>query len=245
MTSSSSQDAETPAAAAVTNALCDQIAEVIEEVIEEIKPRLRGWLHVTAVPLTLAAGVLLVGLSPPGTPRTGSVIFATCALVLFSVSAALHRGKWTPSAGRVVTRLDHACIFLLIAGSYTPVSLLLLDGPDRFILLAVVWGGAGLGITFRLLWAQAPRSISTPLYLTLGSVSIPFAGDLDRNASTAAMALLVLGGVLYAVGALVHGLRRPNPLPQWFGFHEVFHTLTVFAFAAHYTAVSITTYSLR
>jgi hemolysin III len=147
--------------------------------------------------------------------------------------------------GRLVTRLDHACIFLLIAGSYTPVGLLLLDGPERVILLAVVWGGAGLGITFRLLWTTAPPSISTTVYLALGSVAILFAGDLARHASTAAMTLLVLGGVLYAVGALVHALRRPNPIPQWFGFHEVFHTLTVVAFAAHYTAVSITTYTLR
>jgi hemolysin III len=240
--SSRSPDAEKPAAAAAaTIALLDQIVEVIDEV----KPRLRGWLHLSAVPLTLAAGVLLVGLSPPGTPRAGSVVFAACALILFSVSAALHRGKWSPSVGRVMTRLDHACIFLLIAGTYTPVGLLLLDGSDRVILLAVVWGGAGLGITFRLMWTQAPRALSTSVYLALGSVAIFFAGDLARHASTAAMTLLVLGGVLYAFGALVHGLRRPNPIPEWFGFHEVFHTLTVVAFAAHYTAVSITTYTLR
>ena len=180
---------------------------------------MRGWLHLTAVPLALAGGVLLVGLSPTGTPRTGSIVFATCALVLFSVSAALHRGRWTPSAGRVVTRLDHACIFLLIAGSYTPVGLLLLSGPDRVMLLGIVWGGAGLGITFRLLWAEVPRWISTPVYLTLGSVAIFFAGDLARHAGPAVMALLVLGGLLYAAGALVHGLRRPNPFPDWFGFH--------------------------
>lgn len=217
----------------------------ILEAIAEIKPRLRGWLHLTAVPVALAAGVLLIGLSPPGRPRTGSIIFVTCGLLLFSVSAALHRGTWTPRAGRVVTHLDHACIFLLIAGSYTPFGLLLLDGQDRFVLLTVAWSGAALGIAVELLWAQAPPWISTSLYLGLGWVMIFFAGDLARHSTPIVLALIALGGVLYSVGAVVHGLRRPNPVPDWFGFHEVFHTLTVVAFAAHYAAVSITTYSLR
>lgn len=220
------------------------LVEQILEVIDETKPRLRGWLHLTALPLALAAGVLLIGLSPGGRARTGSIVFVTCALVLFGVSAALHRGSWTPSAGRVVTRLDHACIFLLIAGSYTPFALLLLDGHDRVILLGLAWGGAVFGIAIRLLWADAPRWITTLLYLALGWIAIFFAGDLARHTTPQVMALIALGGLLYTAGALVYGLRRPDPFPQWFGYHEVFHTLTVFAFAAHYTAVSITTYSL-
>jgi hemolysin III len=243
VTSSSTEyhDKVKPVGAIGSNALVDQIVEVIDEAI----PRLRGWLHLTAVPLAVAAGVLLIGLSPTGTPKTGSIVFVTCALVLFSVSAALHRGRWTPRVGRVVTRLDHACIFLLIAGSYTPFGLLLLDGRDRVLLLGVAWGGAVLGVGFGLLWAEAPRWISTPLYLALGWVSIFFADDLARQTTPTVMALLALGGFLYTAGALVYGLRRPNPFPQVFGFHEVFHTLTLLAFAAHYTAVSITTYSVR
>jgi hemolysin III len=202
-------------------------------------------MHAATAPLALVGGVLLVLHSPAGSPRVGSAVFAACALMLFTVSATMHRGGWSPRTEMVLTRMDHASIFLLIAGSYTPFSLLLLDGPDRVVLLSVAWAGAAIGITFRMFCPTAPRWVYTPIYLALGWAAIFFAGDFARYPDTPVVVLLALGGFLYTVGGVVYGLRRPNPIPQWFGFHEVFHTLTVVAFAAHYAGVSIAAYSLR
>jgi hemolysin III len=223
----------------------DAVAPHLAETMAEIKPRLRGWLHAATAPLALLAGVVLVTLSPPGAPRTGSAIFAACALVLFTVSATMHRGHWSPRMNTLLTRLDHACIFLLIAGSYTPFTLLLLEGQDRVVLLSVAWGGAGLGIAFRLLYPAAPRWVYTPIYIALGWAAVFYAGDFAHYTGTLVVVLLAVGGLLYTLGGVVYGLRRPNPIPQWVGFHEVFHFLTVVAFAAHYTGVSIASYSLR
>jgi hemolysin III len=211
----------------------------------EIIPQLRGWVHVGAAPLALAGGVVLVGLSPTGAAKTGSAVFATCALVLFSVSAAWHRHRWSPTVDLVFRRLDHSCIFLLIAGSYTPVALILLTGSARAALLAVVWGGAVLGIAFRLAWPRAPRRVYTPIYIALGWAAIPFARDVAHATTIVVVTLLALGGLLYTIGGIIYGLRRPNPSPEWFGYHEVFHLLTVVAFVAHYTAVSVASYALR
>jgi hemolysin III len=224
--------------------IAGQMADMAERVAEG-RPRMRGWLHAATAPLALVGGILLVLLSPAGSPKVGSTVFATCALVLFTVSATMHRGGWSPRTELVLTRLDHACIFLLIAGSYTPFSLLLLTGSSRVVLLTVVWTGAAIGIAFRLFRPDAPRWVYTPIYLGLGWAAVFFAGDFARYRVTSVVVLLALGGLLYTVGAVVYGLRRPNPVPQWFGFHEVFHTLTVLAFAAHYAGVSIATYSLR
>jgi hemolysin III len=136
-------------------------------------------------------------------------------------------------------------IFLLIAGSYTPFTLLLLEGRDRNVLLTVVWVGAALGILFRIFWTGAPRWLYTPIYIALGWAAIFFANDFARTAGAAVLASLVIGGALYTIGAVVYGLQRPDPFPRWFGFHEVFHSLTIVAFFTHYVGVSIATYSLR
>jgi len=142
-------------------------------------------------------------------------------------------------------RFDHANIFLLIAGSYTPFTLLLLHGRDRTILLTVVWVGAGLGILFRIFWVGAPRWLYTAIYIGLGWAAIFYFDDFVANAGTAVLTLMAVGGVLYTFGGIVYGLKRPNPSPTWFGFHEVFHALTIAAFVTHYVGVSIATYSLR
>jgi hemolysin III len=122
---------------------------------------------------------------------------------------------------------------------------MLLEGQDRVVLLSVAWGGAALGIAFRLFVPDAPRWVYTPVYIALGWASVFFVGDFMRYPGTLVVVLLGAGGLLYTLGAVVYGLRRPNPIPQWFGFHEVFHTFTVVAFAAHYAGVSIASYSLR
>jgi len=215
------------------------------DVLEEFKPRLRGWLHAATAPLTLVAGIVLVVLSPTTATRVGSGIFAASALILFSVSATMHRGRWSQRVNLFLRRLDHSSIFLLIAGSYTPFTLLLLEGNARIVLLCLAWGGALLGMAFRILWTDAPRWLYTPIYMALGWASIFFADDFLHAGAPVAVALLAAGGLIYTVGAVVYGLRRPNPFPSWFGFHEVFHGLTIAAFATHYAGVSYATYALR
>jgi hemolysin III len=172
-------------------------------------------------------------------------VFATSALVLFTVSAFYHRGTWSPRVWLFLRRFDHANIFLLIAGSYTPFTLLLLRGEDRVVLLSVVWSGAVLGVLFRIFWNDAPRWLYTPIYIALGWAAVFFFGDFVANSGTAVWVLMAVGGLLYTLGGLVYGFQRPDPSPRWFGFHEVFHTLTIVAFAAHYVGISIATYSLR
>lgn len=217
----------------------------VQHALEEAIPRLRGWLHAATAPLSVVAGVILVVLSPTPAIRTGSAIFALSAVILFTASATLHRGGWSARTNAILTRLDHSSIFLLIAGSYTPFTLLLLHGSARATLLWVAWGGAAAGIAFRVLWSTAPRWIYTPIYIALGWAAVVFAGDFVRNGTPRVVLLLALGGLLYTIGAVVYGLRRPNPSPSWFGFHEVFHALTIAAFAAHYVGISIATYSVR
>jgi hemolysin III len=232
---------QTPAAVAAR----DRMAGHLRDRIVEVKPRLRGWLHLVTSPLTLAAGIVLVCLSPNATTRIGSAVFATSALVLFTVSAIYHRGSWSPRVWRFLRRFDHANIFLLIAGSYTPFTLLLLHGTDRVLLLSTVWTGAILGVLFRVFWNDAPRWLYTPIYVALGWAAVFFFGDFVQTSSTAVLVLLCVGGGLYTLGGIVYGLKRPDPFPRWFGFHEVFHTLTIAAFVTHYVGVSIATYSLR
>jgi hemolysin III len=231
--------------ARTTAQAAEHLREHVREMLDEVKPRLRGWLHAVTAPLTLAAGIVLIVLSPTAHTKVGSAVFAASAMVLFTVSAIYHRGTWSPRVWGVLRRFDHANIFLLIAGSYTPFTLLLLEGNARTVLLSVVWAGAALGIVFRVFWAGAPRWLYTPIYIALGWAAVFFFADFVENAGTAVLTLMVVGGGLYTLGGLVYGLKRPNPWPAWFGFHEVFHTLTILAFITHYVGVSIATYQLR
>jgi len=236
----------------LTDQLTQQVSErahqasgLTHRVVDEVKPRLRGWLHAATAPVALVAGLALVLTSPPGVARFGSAVFAISALLLFTVSAALHRGHWSHSTGLLLRRLDHASIFVLIAGSYTPFTLLLLEGAQQAIMLTVAWGGALLGAAFRLLWTEAPRWLYTSVYMALGWASVLFVDDLLAHGEVTVLELIVTVGLLYTIGGVVYGLRRHNPFPTWFGFHEVFHALTIAAFAAHYTGVSVATYALR
>ena len=228
-----------------TAGVTERLGEQVRETLDEVKPKLRGWMHAASAPLTLAAGIVLVVLSPTASTRIGSAVFATSALVLFTVSGIYHRGTWSPKVWRFLRRFDHANIFLLIAGSYTPFTLLLLHGADRVVLLSVVWAGAVLGVLFRVVWNDAPRWLYTPIYIALGWAAVFYFGDFVDTASTAVLVLMAVGGGLYTLGGVVYGIKRPDPFPRWFGFHEVFHTLTIAAFVSHYVGVSIATYSLR
>ena len=225
----------------------------LAETVAEVKPRLRGWMHLATAPLTLAAGIVLVALSPDATTRWGSAIFSLSALILFTVSAVYHRGNWSPRVWAFLRRFDHSNIFILIAGSYTPFALILLEGTQRTVLLATVWTGAILGVAFRVFWTHAPRWLYTPIYIALGWAAVFFIpgfarGATERLGTPTAIAVLVLvavGGALYTLGGVVYGFKRPDPWPRWFGFHEVFHTFTILAFVSHYVGVSLATYSLR
>jgi hemolysin III len=233
--------------------LHDRVDHAIDEVVAEVKPHLRGWLHAATAPLTLAAGIVLIVLSPDAASRAGSAVFAFSALVLFTVSAIYHRGRWSRRTHGVLQRLDHSNIFVLIAGSCTPFALLLLEGVDRWAMLAISWGGAAAGVLMKLVWGDHPRWLSVPVYIALGWAPVFFLGGFVEGAverlgvgtGTAVMVLVAVGGALYTVGGVVYGLRRPDPWPRWFGFHEVFHSFTILAFVTHYVGVSLATYSLR
>ncbi len=223
--------------------LASEIGAAAREVAETVKPRLRGWLHLGMVPLALAAAVVLVALAPTSLGRWSSAIFGTTAFLLFATSAVYHRGTWGPRAGGLLKRLDHANIFLIIAGSYTPLTVLLLPESKARTLLLLVWLGALGGIAFRVFWINAPRWLYTPIYAALGWAAVFYLPDFLRFGGPAVLTLVIIGGVLYTVGALVYALKRPNPAPRWIGFHEVFHAFTVAAFAVHYIGISIAVYS--
>jgi hemolysin III len=212
------------------------------DTLEPLKPKLRGWLHAGTLPVATGAGLVLTALAPSSTTRLAATIFTVSAILLFGVSALYHRFSWGPRAQSLLRRFDHANIFLLIAGTYTPFAILLLNGADRVALLTAAWGGAIVGVLFRVLWVDAPRWLYTPIYLALGWVAVFWLQDFYRLGGGVVVTLLAAGGLLYSLGAVVYGLKRPNPSPRWFGFHEVFHACTVAAFVTHYVAVSIVTF---
>ena len=218
------------------------VGAAVESAMAAIKPRLRGWIHLGTFPLAVAAGIVLVALAPSGSPRLASAVFALTAALLFGTSALYHRGSWSPRWTGVLKRLDHSNIFLIIAGTYTPFAVALLPASRARTLLWVVWVGAIAGVLFRVLWVGAPRWLYTPVYIALGWVAVFYIPDFLRHGGVAVLVLIALGGALYTAGAVVYGLKRPNPSPRWFGFHEVFHLCTVAAFVAHYVAISLAVY---
>ncbi|MBN9612417.1 MAG: hemolysin III family protein [Actinobacteria bacterium] len=202
----------------------------------EPKPRWRGWIHAGTFPVAVATGIVLICVAHGALAKWAAAVYMLTSMLLFGVSALYHRFNWKPSTKQVFRRLDHANIFLLIAGTYTPIALLALPLGKGIILLVLVWVGALLGIGFRVFWIGAPRWLYVPLYVLLGWGAIMFIVDIF-NANPATMILVIIGGLLYTLGSVVYGLKRPNPLPGVFGFHEIFHALTVLAFLCHWTAV--------
>ncbi len=218
-------------------------ASAAGELLEAVKPRLRGWLHLGTAPLALAAGIVLVCLAPTWPAKAASAVYALSSVMLFSTSAVYHVGRWSPRAQKVLRRMDHSNIYLIIAGTYTPFVVLVLEGGLRAAMLALIWGGAIAGVGFKLLWLGAPRWLSTALYLAIGWVAVLFIPELISGTHPAAWILILVGGVLYSVGAVVYALKRPDPAPRWFGFHEIFHSLTIAAFVCQYIAVSFVVYT--
>lgn len=201
----------------------------------EVKPTWRGWIHAGTFPVAIAAGVVLIALTV-GTPgKWASAVFMTTSLLLFGNSALYHRFNWRPAVKVVLKRIDHANILLLIAGTYTPLAVLALPPDKGLLLLILVWSGAVLGILFRVFWINAPRWLYVALYLLLGWAAVMYIVDL-LNANLAMMVLVIVGGLLYTGGAVVYAMKKPNPWPGRFGFHEIFHVCTVLAFLCHWAA---------
>ncbi len=225
--------------------LPEEAADRLRENFDEIKPHLRGWLHAATAPLSFISFLVMMVIADDTLVRAGVAVFMVSALALFSCSALYHTRAWSDEAKVIWKRIDHANIFILIAGSYTPFSLLLLDTKQAVIMLSLVWGGALLGVAFRIFWVGAPRWIYVPLYVLLGWAAVLYWGDFVDQASTAVLVLMIVGGGLYTLGALVYGFKWPDPFPRWYGFHEVFHTLTIAAFVVHYVGVSLLAYQQR
>jgi hemolysin III len=203
------------------------------------KPRLRGVFHQYAFFVSLASGTLLVVLATTTRASVAAAIYAASVSALFGVSALYHRITWTSRARRRMRRLDHAMIFLLIAGTYTPVGLLVLHGTLATVVLAVVWGGAVAGIVLELAWTGAPRWLGGTVYLALGWVAVAATPQLFARLGVAGGLLIVAGGLAYTAGAAIYALRRPDPAPAVFGYHEVFHLLVIAGVAAHFLAISL------
>lgn len=201
----------------------------------EIKPTWRGWIHAGTFPVAIAAGIVLIALADGAAAKWACAVFMATSVLLFGNSALYHRFNWGPRTKAVLKRIDHANIMLLIAGTYTPIAVLALPPQKGTVLLVLVWTGALLGILFRVFWINAPRWLYVALYLLLGWAAVMYLVDL-LEANVAMMVLVIIGGLLYTGGAVCYALKKPNPWPGRFGFHEIFHVCTVLAFLCHWTA---------
>lgn len=216
-----------------------------ENLPEPGKPLLRGWLHLGAAPLAFIAGLALVVFAPTLAGRASTAVFTLSAVMLFGTSAVYHRGNWSPKPLAVLRRMDHANIFLIIAGTYTPLTVMLLDGTTRTVVLIVVWTGAILGTLARVFWLNAPRWAYVPLYLGLGWVAVGFIGPFYSAGGAAVVTLIIAGGLAYTVGAVIYGTKWPRGSTRYFGFHEIFHALTVAAFACHFIAIALVIFTVQ
>lgn len=214
--------------------------------LADVRPRLRGWLHTYAAWVSFASGTALVAVSAA---RQGAAagfatgLYSVTVTLLFGTSALYHRHPWAPRAHQVMKRLDHSMIFVFIAGTYTPIAVLALSHTAAAVVLAVVWSGAGLGVALQCGWPDAPRWLSVPCYLGLGWVAVFVLPQLLRSGGLATLLLIAFGGLVYTAGGVVYALKRPNPVPAVFGFHEVFHLCTVVAATCHYVAIWLTVFA--
>jgi hemolysin III len=200
-------------------------------------PRLRGRLHQVAFFVAVPAGVALVAAAPSALARVAAAIYAVSLAGLYGTSALYHRLPWSPRARRWMRRLDHSMIFVLIAGTYTPFSLLVLTGAWRVALLSVVWAGAAVGIALKMVRIDGLKAVTATLYIGLGWMVVVASPQILRGLSPVGTVLLVAGGLLYTLGAIVFASRRPDPSPAVFGYHEVWHSMVIGGSLCHFLAV--------
>ncbi|MGI8679652.1 MAG: PAQR family membrane homeostasis protein TrhA [Jatrophihabitans sp.] len=215
-------------------------AAAIATAVAELKPRLRGWLHTYAAAISIVSGAILVAVASAtrgGVAGLVTAIYCATVTLLFGTSALYHRRSWSPAAHRVMKRLDHSMIFVFIAGTYTPIAALTLPEGAMIAVLIAVWAGALIGVGLQMFWPGAPRWLSAPCYIALGWVAAFVFPDLLHNGGVAAFVLIAAGGVVYTIGGVVYAMKRPNPWPGVFGFHEVFHLCTLVAALCHYVAI--------
>jgi hemolysin III len=241
-----SETSQQPSAPDTVPSAAEQSApdSVVDQLLADVKPHLRGWLHAGMAPVVVALGIVLVALSP-SQYRWAAALYSLTAILLFGTSAVYHRFDWKPRTKVLLKRLDHSNIFLIIAGSYTPFAVVLLPESQERTLLILVWSGALAGVLFRVFWVGAPRWLYTPIYIALGWVALFYLPAFWSTGGPAVVILLALGGIAYSAGGVVYALKRPNPSPTWFGFHEVFHALTLLGFLLQYVAVSLVLYGAR
>jgi len=206
--------------------------------VAPLKPRLRGVFHQYAFFVSIPCGAGLILAATSGRARLAATIYAVALSALLGTSALYHRITWRPNARRWMRRLDHSMIFVLIAGTYTPVALLALQGPLATTILIVLWAGALGGMLFKLAWIDAPKWLLAAIYVVLGLVSAAVFGQLPGAIGWLGVAGLAAGGVLYTAGAVVYASGRPNPAPAVFGYHEIFHVLVIVAAALHYAVIA-------
>jgi hemolysin III len=209
----------------------------VESVPARVKPSLRGVFHELGFYAAVALAVPLITTAPSGRARFAAAIFAACVAGCFGASAVYHRPTWRPHVRSWLARLDHAGIYLLIAGTYTPVCLLVMTAPWRHVVLAIVWSGAGAAILLKVFWVRAPKWLAALIALVLGWIAVVAFGQLLRI-GTGGLLFLVAGGLLYTAGAVVYARRRPDPVPHAFGYHELFHLLTIAAAGCQYAAIA-------
>jgi hemolysin III len=212
-----------------------------EHTVAALKPKLRGWLHFGAAPLALVLGLILMVYTPTESLRAAVAVYVLTTVLLFGVSAAYHLGAGSPRVNGFLRKLDHANIYLFIAGSYTPFAVALDDSRLTWTILLLVWGIALVGLLLPILWMHAPRWITAGSYIALGWVALFFLPDLYQAFGLGTVLLLGLGGVLYTAGGVIYARKRPNPHPEWFGFHELFHSFTIGAYLVQYVAVATAT----
>jgi hemolysin III len=200
------------------------------------RPKLRGIIHLVMSPLSLVAGLTLITITSELRGRVTLTIFTLTAVSLFTCSAIYHRVPWGQSAKAVWRRIDHANIPFLIAGTYTPFAIYLLEKSQAVVLLTIVWGGAVISGIFRVFWLSAPRWHYVPIYLALGWAALIYLPDFYRTGGLLVLVLIAFGGFLYSAGAIIYAIKKPNFSIRWFGFHELFHAMTAAAFVSHFIA---------
>lgn len=212
------------------------VAEAVRE--QAVKPLLRGMSHLYGFFVSLPVGILLVATAPSGLATWTALVYALAVSAMLGTSTLLHRGEWTEPQSRLLTKLDHSCIYLLIAGTYTPTSLIALSGVTRALVFSAVWLGAMTGITLEWARDRPPRGWVTINYIALGWVALIALPQLWTSLGVAGFVLILLGGVSYTVGAVIHALRRPDPWPSTFGYHEVFHVFVLVAVLLQLAAIA-------